>query len=90
MTTILTASDLARRWQWVRRHPSALVATASTLLIAACQPAPISEPEVYALECNGHIIETTHHYDQSDPDTTWYRVNDHYEPAGRGVICERV
>lgn len=44
--------------------------------------------ETYTLTCNGHRIETTHHY--WDEGSYWFRLDDGtYEPVGRGVRCVR-
>jgi hypothetical protein len=46
------------------------------------------ESEPYTLTCNGHRIETTHHY--WDEGSYWFRLEDGtYEPVGRGVRCLR-
>ena len=44
--------------------------------------------ETYTVVCNGHRIETTHHY--WDEGSYWFRLEDGtYEPVGRGVACSR-
>ncbi len=49
------------------------------------RPAAV-ERESYTIVCNGHRIETTHHY--WDEGSYWFRLEDGtYEPVGRDVRC---